>query len=205
MDGPSVIPGAMSTIGLDFNDWTERTGIHCSDGAVFFMDPSHGATAEPVVFAQLTVRTGTHFTGQFNAQGRSNVNGAEDWDAVGLQFSDVSSAAPAPAPSPTYSPPPPPPRPPPPPPLPPPPPPPPLSVGDAGGTEFVSPVNHDRDFLGRHNHSALLGASSRAGVYTILGTGLLMSMPGAYQLPFCRGQHRWRQPTTHRCHADGSV
>ena len=103
MDGPSVVPGAMSTIGVDFASWTESAGIRTTDGAVFFMDPAHGATTEPVVFAQLTVRTGTHFTGQINAQGRST-NGAHDWDVVGLQFSDAggdgrqTSGSPAPAP-----------------------------------------------------------------------------------------------------------
>ena len=98
MEGPSLVPGALSTIGVDFASWTESAGIRTTDGAVFFMDPEHGATAEPVVFAQLTVRTGTHFTGQINAQGRSS-NGAHDWDVVGLQFSDTAiGASPAPAP-----------------------------------------------------------------------------------------------------------
>lgn len=46
----------------------------------------HGATEEPVVLAQLTVRTGTMFSGQVSCQGRS-VRG-EDWDAIGLQFSN---------------------------------------------------------------------------------------------------------------------
>ena len=50
----------------------------------------HGATVEPVVLAQLTVRTGTIFSGQVSCQGRS-VRG-EDWDALGLQFSNDPNA-----------------------------------------------------------------------------------------------------------------
>jgi hypothetical protein len=189
MDGPSVIPGAMSTIGLDFDNWTERTGIHCSDGAVFFMDPSHGATAEPVVFAQLTVRTGTHFTGQINAQGRSAVAGEEDWDAVGLQFSDASSDASAPAPSPTKLPPPPPPPSRPPPALPPPPP---VTVGDAGGTDFVSPVTTTigTSSVGTTIQLSLALGTRAESVYTIFGEyDSVMSMPGAYQAAAPFGVH----------------
>ena len=50
----------------------------------------HGATEEPVVLAQLTVRTGTVVSGQVSAQGRS-VRG-DDWDAIGLQFSSDPNA-----------------------------------------------------------------------------------------------------------------
>lgn len=54
------------------------------------MPQDHGATEEPVVVAQLTVRTGTIFSGQVSCQGRS-VRG-EDWDAIGLQFSNDPNA-----------------------------------------------------------------------------------------------------------------
>ena len=52
------------------------------------MDPEHGATTEPVVFAQLTVPTGTSFYGQLSAQGKST-GGAKDWDTQGLRFSNT--------------------------------------------------------------------------------------------------------------------
>ena len=55
---------------------------------VFFMDPEHGATTEPVVFAQLTVPSGTSFAGQLSAQGKSK-GGAKDWDTHGLRFSNI--------------------------------------------------------------------------------------------------------------------
>ena len=37
LDGPAVTPGALSTVGINFESWTERTGIEVHDGAVFFM------------------------------------------------------------------------------------------------------------------------------------------------------------------------
>ena len=48
------------------------------------MDPDHGATAEPVVFAQLTVPNGAPVSGQISAQGRS-VSG-DDWIVNAMQF-----------------------------------------------------------------------------------------------------------------------
>lgn len=77
----------LSVVGIDFTSWSEQTGLSSTDGAVFFMDPDHGATREPVVLAQLTVPTGTPFSGQINAQGRS-AGGAEDWVATGLRFTN---------------------------------------------------------------------------------------------------------------------
>ena len=55
------------------------------------MDPEHGAEVEPVVFAQLTVATGTSFFGTINAQGRNwageNVPmSARNWETTGLTF-----------------------------------------------------------------------------------------------------------------------
>ena len=34
MDGPATMPGALSTVGLDFASWTERTGMTAENGAV---------------------------------------------------------------------------------------------------------------------------------------------------------------------------
>ena len=56
--GPALTDGTISTIGIDFGSWNERQGINSDNGAVFFMDPLHGATTEPVIFAQLTVPAG---------------------------------------------------------------------------------------------------------------------------------------------------
>ena len=42
MDGPALVPGALSTIGLPLDDWDESHGLNeqnAENGAVFFMDP----------------------------------------------------------------------------------------------------------------------------------------------------------------------
>jgi hypothetical protein len=42
MDGPALVPGALSTIGLPLDAWDETTGLNeqnAENGAVFFMDP----------------------------------------------------------------------------------------------------------------------------------------------------------------------
>ena len=92
IDGPALIPNALSSVGLPLDDWSESQGINADNGAVFFMDPAHGATTEPVVFAQLTVRAGTTFSGQVSAQGRST-EGTPDWDVTALPFSNSRADA----------------------------------------------------------------------------------------------------------------
>ena len=84
LDGPALTPGALSSIGIDFAAWTETVGISSVDGAIFFMDPDHGAEVEPVVFLQLTVATGSQFSGQASFQGRANAG--EDWEIQLLHF-----------------------------------------------------------------------------------------------------------------------
>ena len=55
------------------------------------------------MFAQLTVRTGTQFTGVISAQGRSVQHGGphpDDWDQAGITFSNSGGgAAPPPPPA----------------------------------------------------------------------------------------------------------
>ena len=34
MDGPALLPGALSTIGIDFTTWSETNGIRSDNGAV---------------------------------------------------------------------------------------------------------------------------------------------------------------------------
>ena len=43
LDGPSVVPGAISSVGIDFASWTESNGMNLLDGAVFFMDPDRNS------------------------------------------------------------------------------------------------------------------------------------------------------------------
>ena len=101
-------PGAMSSIGIDFASWSETTGLSTGNGAMFFMDPDHGARLqdglqdpEPVVFLQLTVRSGSTFSGQLSAQGRSMPRyrpgtSSEDWEKKGMRFTQAGGPLPPP-------------------------------------------------------------------------------------------------------------
>ena len=72
--------GALSSIGVDWDSWTESSGIEVTDGAVFWMSPGD-ATGGNVVVAQLTV--GSSDSGSMTAgiQGRSS-GGADDWQVA---------------------------------------------------------------------------------------------------------------------------
>lgn len=37
LDGPALVPGALSTVGIAFDDWSEQVGVSTDDGALFFM------------------------------------------------------------------------------------------------------------------------------------------------------------------------
>ena len=45
-DGPALIPGALSTVGIDFTTWDERTGINADNGAVSVVAYSSPAAKE---------------------------------------------------------------------------------------------------------------------------------------------------------------
>ena len=87
VDRPALVPGSLSSVGLDFGSWSETQGMVSENGAVFYMDPDHGATVEPVVFMQLTVPAGSRFQGQLSAQGRT-VGGGTDWTLLGQRFDE---------------------------------------------------------------------------------------------------------------------
>ena len=115
LEGPALVVGALSTVGIDFDSWTETQGLTTTNGAphtvpaarpsfskpfappsgaVFFMDPEHGAETDgtnTVVVLQLTVPTGTSFTGSISAQGRAQGE-MPDWEENSMTFSsDVGS------------------------------------------------------------------------------------------------------------------
>ena len=74
---------ALSSIGIDFDSWTERSGIDADNGAVFWMQPDNAPQGETVV-AQLTVPSGASGVLRMGLQGRSFVapgihNANTDW------------------------------------------------------------------------------------------------------------------------------
>ena len=72
-------PGALSSIGIDFDSWSDQQALQTTNGAVFWMDPDAGpSTMEgAVVVAQLTVREDASFTATMHMQGRSLFG--QDW------------------------------------------------------------------------------------------------------------------------------
>ena len=77
--------GAISSIGIDFQSWSESTGLSVNDGAVFWMTPDNAPAGDSVV-AQITVAAGSSGTVTMGMQGRSPGT-AEDWRANNIQFS----------------------------------------------------------------------------------------------------------------------
>lgn len=71
---------ALSSVGLELDQWTLESGISDNDGAIFYMDVLHASTTNPVLLAQLTVPSGADRQVTMGAQGRAA--GAEpDWQA----------------------------------------------------------------------------------------------------------------------------
>ena len=62
--------GSLSSIGIDWEGWSEAAGIETSDGALFWMAPDD-APGGDVVVAQLTVPAGSSGSFSCGAQGRS--------------------------------------------------------------------------------------------------------------------------------------
>eukprot|EP01050_Picozoa_sp_SAG11_P014619 SAG11_NODE_1819_length_4212_cov_12.081935_4_plen_502_part_00 len=104
-----VNPSALAQIGLGdmFEAWSEQNGFSCENGGIFFTTPTNGPTNSRISVAQLTVSSGTRFSGSFNLQGRSSghAQGQPDWIIHGATFAGQAPALPPP-PSPRSPPPP---------------------------------------------------------------------------------------------------
>ena len=83
--------GALSSIGINWELWTELNGIEVTDGAVFWMSPD-SAPGGSLVTAQLTVASGSSGTMVAGMQGRSTTG--PDWQVDGVTWSFGSAAAP---------------------------------------------------------------------------------------------------------------
>tara|TARA_A100001015_G_scaffold280964_1_gene343739 strand:- start:90 stop:1355 length:1266 start_codon:yes stop_codon:yes gene_type:complete len=63
----------VSTVGIDFSTWTENTGIHTTNGAVFTIDPEVSVVdGDEYVVAQITVPNTRSVELTLNAQGKTN-------------------------------------------------------------------------------------------------------------------------------------
>lgn len=95
--------GAIASIGIDFDGWSETKPMAVDDGAVFWMDPLK-APRDPlsgggVQIGQITTPTGTTWTAVVNAQGKNRqMAEGKDWEDHGIVFSNSPQAPPAPPP-----------------------------------------------------------------------------------------------------------
>lgn len=67
----------ISSVGIEFAEWTATTALTTTNGAVFFMDPGTAPVGQKqMIVAQLTVATGSGFTAQCGAQGHNKPDAA---------------------------------------------------------------------------------------------------------------------------------
>ncbi len=87
----------ISTIGIDFSSWTETSGIHSTNGAVFTIDPEINIVeGDEYIVAQITIPNTRSTTLTLNAQGKTkceeNNNCNKDnraWKQEGIIFNIV--------------------------------------------------------------------------------------------------------------------
>ena len=86
--------GELSHAGIAFEEWTADNPLVVDNGAVFWMSPDDGPSADDgrIVVAQITVPTGTGFIATINAEGRG-VNRELVNGACMLDLDPVSSLA----------------------------------------------------------------------------------------------------------------
>ena len=66
------IANEVTTVGIDFSSWTENTGIHTTNGAVFTIDPEINiVNGDEYIIAQITIPNDRSTTLTLNAQGKT--------------------------------------------------------------------------------------------------------------------------------------
>lgn len=85
--------GAIASIGIDFNSWSETKPMVVSDGAVFWMDPLNAPqdpmTGGQVQIGQITTPAGTTWSATVNAQGKNKMLAQHrDWEDRGIVFTN---------------------------------------------------------------------------------------------------------------------
>ena len=84
----------ISTIGIDFSTWTETSGIHNTNGAVFTLDPEINLiNGDEYIVAQITIQNTRSVDITLNAQGKTNcINCNADnqfWKQEGIIFNII--------------------------------------------------------------------------------------------------------------------
>ncbi len=74
----------ISTIGIDFDEWTETNPITTSNGAVFSLDPNEGGSKDEYIIGQITIRNELIDVLTVNVQGKKS-NG-DSWKEYDVNF-----------------------------------------------------------------------------------------------------------------------
>ena len=81
----------LSSIGIDFNHWSETNDLEASNGAVFVMDPEEVIVpGNEYLIAQLTVREDSNPTAVFNIQGKQTGIFSDAWSESNVRFPLIS-------------------------------------------------------------------------------------------------------------------
>ena len=82
----------ISSVGIDFDQWTDNTGISITDGAVFVTDPEDTLTDNnEYIIGQVTVRTESDFVAIFNVQGKTiDTSSISSWTEKNIRFPLIS-------------------------------------------------------------------------------------------------------------------
>jgi hypothetical protein len=85
----SASASELTSVGINFDTWTESTNLTAHNGTVFWVDPANGPYADTVVIAQLSI---PHSDGQRPSAFRAVVNAKgkrpdmQDWQEENIQF-----------------------------------------------------------------------------------------------------------------------
>ena len=82
----------VSSIGIDFDSWTDTHGIEIRDGAVFVLDQDQNIiNGNEYIIAQITVSTDSNYVAIFNAQGKTLDTGrTKSWTETNIRFPLIS-------------------------------------------------------------------------------------------------------------------
>ena len=78
----------ISSIGIDFNSWSDNSGISVQNGAVFVLNPELNIVeGNEYIIGQITVQTQSDFVAIFNAQGKTiDPSNQKTWTETNIHF-----------------------------------------------------------------------------------------------------------------------
>ena len=85
----SIIPGQISSIGIDFADWNNSKTLTITDGAIFSMDPTSENKQneeDEIMISQLTVDENQEIDITINIQGQSTITGVNLYQINDITF-----------------------------------------------------------------------------------------------------------------------